>query len=458
MAQKLSNLPNRALIKFGKHQVNTETAQPIIWMIADKNHSGYPANSITLITEKVIDFRVYDEKEGSYGNPNYKLSNIHQWLNSEASAGKWYTATHSSDAPPSSELTAYTNRAGFLYNFTATERSALLPTSLTIQTGTSTSEVITANVFFPSRREILGTGDFDDGSSRFSCFITGEMRAKITSQAYTNTALTSKPSSTGYWYYYLRNLTGKDVYTIDYNSEGISTTAPHSYSCGIRPVINLPNNLKVSDTTDSDGCYTVLAQTAPTISGSNTDLGNKSVGFSHTYSVNDAESDAVTVTEYIDNVSVRSYVATRGANNTFAVTGNTWLKLANGAHTLKITATDGFDTTTRTITFLKSVTKLVVQRVTPIKATTRPSQMIVSLVKNIPAGAILTVEVCNNGFDTTPTWETLAASSISSGLAHEFANTSKESGKDWGVNIRVTVDRNGAEGACYISEIGGNFE
>ena len=91
MAQLLSNLPNRALIKFGKHQVGSETAQPIIWMVADKNHSGYPSNSVTLITEKIIDLRAYDaqgslDQEEYKGDIDYRLSNINAWLNSSGSA------------------------------------------------------------------------------------------------------------------------------------------------------------------------------------------------------------------------------------------------------------------------------------------------------------------------------------------------------------------------------------
>jgi hypothetical protein len=108
MAQILSNLPLGALIKFGKHQVGTETAEPIIWMVADKNHSGYPANSVTLIAQKIIDQRAYDGAEtgATNGNTNYALSNINQWLNSSAAAGKWYSAKHSNDAPPTSDNTS----------------------------------------------------------------------------------------------------------------------------------------------------------------------------------------------------------------------------------------------------------------------------------------------------------------------------------------------------------------
>ena len=66
MAQILSNLPLGALIKFGKHQVGTETAEPIIWMVADKNHSGYPANSVTLNAQKIIDTYVFNMDNRGY--------------------------------------------------------------------------------------------------------------------------------------------------------------------------------------------------------------------------------------------------------------------------------------------------------------------------------------------------------------------------------------------------------
>ena len=79
-----------------------------------------------------------------------------------------------------------------------------------------------------------------------------------------------------------------------------------------------------------------------------------------------------------------------------------------------------------------------------------------TVVKNIPAEAIFKVEACNNGFDTNPVWEDIT-SAVTKGQAHVFANIVKMA-PDWGVNIRVTVNRNGAEGACYITEIGGNFE
>lgn len=56
----------------------------IVFKIADKNHSGYPANSVTLIAEKIIQLMCSDAKEPSnsnsdrknYGNNRHIHSNI----------------------------------------------------------------------------------------------------------------------------------------------------------------------------------------------------------------------------------------------------------------------------------------------------------------------------------------------------------------------------------------------
>ena len=461
MAQLLSNLPNGALVKFGKHQVGSETAQPIIWMVADKNHSGYPANSVTLITEKIIDLRPYDGKESVKwfdGNIDYRLSNLHQWLNSEGEAGKWYTASHNYDTPPSADYvgqgTGYYNRPGFLNNFTPEERLALLPTTMGTQTGAVNSSVV-AKVFLPSLWEMLGTHTFSDGSSRLALFLTRGVQCGVTEQVITNTAYANKAGLTGNWSYMTRSTTTEYISYITATGE-TSISNPASGNNGVRPIINLSANSKVSDTIDTDGCYTVLPQTAPTITEMNSDIGIQYDGFKLSYTIDDVDNEPVTVTEYLDNVVLRTYVATLGGETAFDVTGKTWLTLANGNHTMKIVATDGFDEVTRTITFVKSIASLVAQRTTPIESPTRPKSIIVSVVKNIPTEALFKVEACNNGFDNQVVWEDIT-NDVVRGEIYDFNNEVCTSGR-WGVNIRVTVDRNGAEGACYITEIGGNFE
>ena len=460
MAQRLSNLPLGALIKFGSHVVNKEAAQPIIWRVVDKNHQGYPANSVTLITDKIIDVRCYDNREienesSPNGTVNYDYSNIHQWLTSTASAGQWYTAKHSYDRPPDSKEGGYSALPGFLYNFTANERAALLPTTVVCQTNTDISKTVVAKIFIPTLWEIGGSHSIADGTSALAYFINGERTATVTTQAFTYNTLIDKPTSTTTPYMYMtRSSSGKYIY--DVNANGTWGSATPNHTRGVRPCMNLSNNTKISDTTDSDGCYTVLYNTNPVISGSNSNLGTKTDGFTQNYTITDADSDAVTVTEYIDDVKVRSYVATLGVANTFDVRNKTWLVLPNGNHTLKIVANDGFAEMTRTFTFTKSITQLVVQRTEPIISNGRVQSILVTVVKNIPEGAIFKVEACNNAFDASPTWEDITTRVVQ-GRIYDFTNIASTSGK-WGVNIRVTVDRNGASGACYITEIGGNFE
>ena len=150
------------------------------------------------------------------------------------------------------------------------------------------------------------------------------------------------------------------------------------------------------------------------------------------------------------------------------------MKLTNGVHTLKITATDGIDESTRTFTFNKVVNEMVIQKETPISSEKKPSRLVVTIVKNLPVETkwansveeyenttnvpIIIVEACNNGFAPVDKihWENIN-SSIVNGQAHNFTNVSVDA-VQWGVNIRVRMKRNGASGACYITEIGGNFE
>ena len=470
MAQRLSTLPIGTKIKFGRHQINNETPEPIVWIIAAKNHSNYPQNSVTLITEKIIDCRAYDASETDWlgsrqttsGYSSYMHSNINQWLNAIGGAGQWYSPAHEYDTPPTGVMYegSYTNRPGFLNLFTDDERRALLPTTLTNQRVGSTPATFTAKVFLPSLWEILGTHTVADGSSRFEYFIqTNDGRAFPTQQVVSYTSVSSyKPTDTSSAFvYWTRNGEAYNVKRIT-ASGAADEHNPYLSFVGVRPCANVSDTVIISDTVDNDGCYTISLNNAPIISEANSDLGVKNEGFTMTYEVYDPEGDSYTVSEYIDNVMVRSYFETSSSTKGFDVQNATWWGLANGIHTMKIVATDGYDTSERTFTFTKSVDELVVQRSTPIASDTRPRSIIVSVVKNVPTEAIFTVEACNNGFDTNEdiVWEDIT-NDVVRGEPYDFNNTVKTAAK-WGVNIRVTVKRNGSEGACYITEIGGNFE
>ena len=277
MAQKLSNLANKAKVKFGSLH-----GKPIIWIVADKNHAGYPSGSVTLVTNQIIKMLCFDAKESSngnsdrksYGNNRYIHSNIRQWLNSSAAAGAWYTAQHSADAPPASaniwnSYNAYDTIAGFLNAFTANERAALLDTTITVgksSTDGGGTETCTDKIFLLSCTEVNLSGDHTCGS-KLAIFSDNASRvATVTAECVANSNYNSNPASGAAWYYWLR-----DAYA------GSARNARHvvtdgtlygrracSGDYGLRPACNLSSDLLISDSTDSDGCYTVIYNQAPT--------------------------------------------------------------------------------------------------------------------------------------------------------------------------------------------------
>ena len=127
MSKALSSLAVGATIEVPvKAAFQSYLGKTVVFKVADKNHSGYPANSVTLITDKIPFLLAFDAIEASnsdsnrrsYGNNRYSLANLLQWLNSNAAAGKWYSAKHSADAPPTaanvwSSHNPYSVKAGF---------------------------------------------------------------------------------------------------------------------------------------------------------------------------------------------------------------------------------------------------------------------------------------------------------------------------------------------------------
>ena len=574
MAQSLSNLPVGAKVKFGKYSVNGEAAQNITWLIVAKNHSStpaYPTNSVTLLTEKVIDIRALDAREpnntqggkrDSFGNNRYSVSNLDQWLNKSETS--WYVARHAQDQSPTNDYTGgfgtgYDTRPGFLNAFSSNEINAILNTTIRASMTTSIDgaeyEDITRKVFVPSISE-LGFSHTPSDGTLWEYFTNNSRLCTLTTQAYTYSLCTQKPSANEKHYWWLRSADGINGWMSfsSFSEENISSWNAMTGKVGVRPALNLSSSFKVSDSTDSDGCYTavwnsappapstitvpasiyggksttiswsgvtdpdgnsvtyqleyaanggsytqlysgtalsyahvipfgtntvtyrvkatdtalasstyttsatrtVVNNNAPAISGTDANLGTKSSGFTGKYTITDANGNSVTVTEAIDGKQIRAFSATLGTEVTYSVTGNTWLGLSNGSHTLTITATDGLDTTVRTYTFTKSVNTLKIQNATPWAATTKPSRIMLVVTRNVPSPATFKVEVCNNGYDSSPTWED-ATAAVLSGLVHVFTNTTKTA-TNWGVRFRITVARNGATGACYISAIGGNFE
>ena len=572
MAKTLGSLATKTLVKDPSTLYN---GKPIVWEIADKNHAGYPANSVTLITERIISLKCFDAMESgnsdsnrrSYGNNRWIYSNIRRWLNSQAAAGNWYAAQHSADAPPTnanvwSNNNEYDGEAGFLAGFSAGFIAALLNTTHVVGKASvdgGGTETCTDKIFFASSTEVGLTGDVTCGSKLALFTDDASRQAKPTAEAvskseYTSTSLNANSP----WYYWLC-----DAYaSLSYGVRSVKSSgalfwisAYHGYR-GARPLCNLKSEILVSDNPDSDGAYTIIwnrapstppsltvpttvrggqsltvtwgtstdadgnlsgyvlerqynggtwtqlykginktytdtitqgwesvayrvkaydsagaesaystsptrtvvNNTPPTISGNNSDLGTKTGAFNQAYTVTDPDSgQTLSVTEKIDSTAKRTYTATSGQSYSFNVTAAEWVKLSNGAHTLEITANDGTGgTATRTYTFSKNVSEIEFQLATPLATDDAVTKAIMSVARQIPAGAEFTVEACNNGNDDEPTWEDVTQA-VTSGNKFFLNNTTKTAAQ-WGFNLRIKVKRNGATGDCYIVSAGGNFE
>lgn len=283
MSQTLGSLAVGAKIKDAS---TTFLGSPIIWLKADKDHADYPSNSTTLISEKILALRAFDAKEPnnsdsnrvSYGNNKYSVSNIDQWLNSDAAAGEWYSARHDADQAPTTASThvsanTYTEDAGFLNGFSDFFKKSLLDTTLKTVLNTVTDggsyESITRKIFFASTTEVgLANENSIAEGSCLALFSDNASRiAYVTQECIDDSNYSSDPAAGAAWYWWLRTPGSSRSHGVRYvvSNGALSLYGAGSGGNGVRPLCNLSSDILVSDTVDEDGCYVIeLPPEAPT--------------------------------------------------------------------------------------------------------------------------------------------------------------------------------------------------
>lgn len=286
MSKALSSLAVGATIEVPvKAAFQSYLGKTVVFKVADKNHSGYPANSVTLITDKIPFLLAFDAIEASnsdsnrrsYGNNRYSLANLLQWLNSNAAAGKWYSAKHSADAPPTaanvwSSHNPYSDKAGFLAMLDDRFVAALLETTVTVAKNTVTDggsyETVKAKMHLPSTTEVGLTNEnniaegvklalFSDNTSRLA-YPTAEC---VKNSTYTNTSLNTSAA----WYYWLRTPYSGRSYTVRLvdSSGALGNNDAYNGFRGVRPLCNLNSSILVSDSTNAKGNYEFQWNAAP---------------------------------------------------------------------------------------------------------------------------------------------------------------------------------------------------
>ena len=214
------------------------------------------------------------------------------------------------------------------------------------------------------------------------------------------------------------------------SAKSITDTVPSSGT-------NYQVRVKAVDANGAESAYrtgnatAISYNTNPVISGSDQNVGAKTAPFSHQYTVTDGEaaSQTLTVTETVTNgsetITLRTYTATSGVQNTADLSG-VWLRLLAGTHVLKIYVTDGAGgSATRQITFSRTVNRIAASRA--ISTDAKVTKVFLSLYPaDHPADATLHVEVTNNPFDTAPVWEDVT--SKVGKFVHTFKNTTVANG------------------------------
>lgn len=358
----------------------------------------------------------------------------------------------------SSDIHTYLNKT-FLNLFESNIRDAIKQVKIPYRknggsggTDQSGANGLSAKIFLLSGYEVgWTTSDYSyfpvDGA-KLSYFESG------TGTSANNKRIANLNGSAAFWW--LRSPFTDDTGGVWYvNSDGGFNGRDASNSYGIRPALILPSTLLVSD----DG--TVSTNTPPTITStsgaSGVNLGSKTAAFSFKYTPNDADGDKLTVTEKLDGVVKKTRTnVTSGTQLTFecASTAAEFQKILNGSHTITIEASDGKETATFTATFTKAVHKATITLKTPLAVSGDITAAVMSVVGQIPAGAVYKVEATNNAKDPSPVWQDVTAEA-KSGANIVFKNKTAVNGAAF--NFRITVER-GTSAGGYISGVSGAFQ
>jgi hypothetical protein len=180
-----------------------------------------------------------------------------------------------------------------------------------------------------------------------------------------------------------------------------------------------------------------FTKTAPAvyISGEDADLGRLYEVPTITYSITESEDPVAWIKEHIDGVVTNTIVGpTVGQDYTFDLSG--WDNLANGNHTLLILAQNvNGGQGTRTYQLTKLYNHLAFR--TEKYETDLAAQSVLLNLTYVGAG--ITVEVCNNCYDDSPTWEDMTTEALAH-RSYEFVNDTKTAAK-WGIQFRITITK-----------------
>lgn len=240
--------------------------EPITWLVAAKDH--YLDNSTTLLAQNILTFKAFDAKEptnsnerqADYGNNDYYLSNIHQWLN--AKGANWFAATHEHDASPVEEnvyRNAYSAEGGFLTNFSEAFLESLVEVSVPTYHLRNDSINFEAGVFLLSRTEVgLGEENGRAEGKLLELFKEEQFRKAFPTKVCTEKDSEGDHTETDWWW--LRTpvaSSSRGARGVD-SSGALNGSSAYYGSIGVRPALNLLSSIAVKAVPNENGEHEIV--------------------------------------------------------------------------------------------------------------------------------------------------------------------------------------------------------
>jgi len=276
-----------------------EKKSGIVFLIAGHEHENWKGIT-TLITDCVIKNASYDAREPDstnkfireFGNPDYPLSNIHQWLTADRE--DWYHPSHFKDMPPEGEYIErtpefyyhspnypemnilrgpfdYRNEPGFLTRFSKrfvqAMRPVRIPVAVTKENGLIEKGELYTAVFLPSMREV-GYNEYDpfELGSRFELFENPIYRICGPDPRAINMPENYKYKDVLWWFMTRNSIPENPGYifkiTPGYRGGVFASRQAMLHRCnvasGVRPMINISSMYPVSERPGEDGVYDLI--------------------------------------------------------------------------------------------------------------------------------------------------------------------------------------------------------
>lgn len=182
----------------------------------------------------------------------------------------------------------------------------------------------------------------------------------------------------------------------------------------------------------------------PIVKMANTNLGEQNKTFDINFNAIDPDGDPITSKVFVDDIQVMDLGGINPGDISKKLSKVDFAKIKNGSHKLRVEVTDdkgakGFGYSG----FSKNLTYAWYKLIKEVDS--EPAEVIVQNLLEPAGGAegtIISIKVCNNALDSSPTWEEVPKDL--QGQRYNFKNSSKTADK-WAVGVWVRIDRGTAK-------------